>query len=175
MDDYFLRSPRLGFRRWRDDDLGLAIALWGDRAVTRYISASSYTAQEVQGRLQREIETQHSHGIQYWPIFLLATGEHVGCCGFRPREKPEIPEFGVHVRYRHWRKGYALESALRVIEYAFTLDGIDAIFAGHNPDNAVSRRLLGRLGFEHTHDEFYAPTGRRHPSYLLTKRKFAPV
>ena len=90
MDDYFLRSPRLGFRRWRDTDLPHAINLWGDPSVTRYITARGYTLREVQIRLELEIDAQIAHGIQYWPIFLLARDEHVGCCGLRPREsEPE--------------------------------------------------------------------------------------
>jgi hypothetical protein len=28
-----------------------------------------------------------------------------------------------------------------------------------------------RLGFVHTHDEFYEPTGLMHPSYLLTRQE----
>ena len=35
--------------------------------------------------MQLEIETERTHGIQYWPIFLLITGEHVGCCGLDSR------------------------------------------------------------------------------------------
>jgi ribosomal-protein-alanine N-acetyltransferase len=176
MCDYFLRSPRIGFRCWRDTDLPLAINLWGDPTVTRYISARGYTLREVQIRLELEIEAQHVHRIQYWPIFLLATDEHVGCCGLRLREsQPEIPELGVHVVSRHWRQGYAFEAASRVIEHAFTVLGVQAIFAGHNPENVASQKLLMKLGFVHTHDEFYAPTGLEHPSYLLTNPKHAAV
>ena len=174
MDDYFLRSPRLGFRCWRDTDLPLAINLWGDPTVTRYISARGYTLREVQIRLQLEIDAQIAHGIQYWPIFLLASDEHVGCCGLRPREsEPEIPELGVHVVSRHWRQGYAFEAAARVIEHAFADLRVRALFAGHNPENVPSQGLLMKLGFVHTHDEFYAPTGLEHPSYLLTNPKHA--
>jgi ribosomal-protein-alanine N-acetyltransferase len=170
MAEYFLQSPRLGFRCWRDNDLELANNLWGDPAVTRYISARGYTPREVQARLQRELEAARAHGIQYWPIFLLATGEHIGCCGLRAREgDPETPELGVHVASRHWRQGYAFESASRVIEYAFSSPEIEAIFAGHNPANLASQGLLTRLGFVYTHDEFYAPTGLKHPSYILNK------
>ena len=42
------------------------------------------------------------------------------------------------------------------------------LFAGHNPDNDASRQLLQQLGFQYTHDEPYAPTGRMHPSYVLS-------
>lgn len=170
MSDYFLQSPRLGFRRWRDVDYRLAVNLWGDPNVTRYIAARAYTPHDVQVRLQNEIDTERAQRMQYWPIFLLTTGEHVGCCGLRPREnQPRVPELGVHLVPRHWRRGYALEAAARVIEHAFSQGGVDAIFAGHNPENAASRRLLSRLGFVYTGDEFYPPTGLHHPSYLLTR------
>src|SRR5438874_2691460 len=69
MSDYFLSSSRLGFRHWDETDLPLAIGLWGDPAVTRYIAARGYTVREVQIRLELEIEAQQTHGIQYWPFF----------------------------------------------------------------------------------------------------------
>ncbi|HZI84672.1 MAG TPA: GNAT family N-acetyltransferase [Casimicrobiaceae bacterium] len=170
MSDYFLRSSRLGFRCWRETDLPLAVALWGDPAVTRYVASRAFTAREVQLRLEREIAAQRAHAIQYWPIFLLESDEHVGCCGLRLREsEPEVPELGVHVASRHWRKGYAFEAASRVIDYAFSVLGSPALFAGHNPANDASRALLARLGFVHTHDELYPPTGLQHPSYRLMR------
>lgn len=170
MGDYFLRSPRLGFRRWRAVDLGFAIKLWGDPAVTRYIAARGFTLHEVRVRLRNEIHAERTCGLQYWPVFLLATGQHVGCCGLRRREKqPDIPELGVHLVREHWRQGYAFEAASRVIEHAFTGNGVRAILAGHNPENAASRQLLARLGFVYTGDQFYAPTGLQHPSYLLSR------
>jgi len=165
---YFLKSARLGFRRWRKDDLPLALQLWSDPAVTRYISARGFTERQIAQRLDLEIENERAHGIQYWPVFALATGEHVGSCGLRPRDTPEIPEFGVHIASRHWRHGYGLEAAARVLDYAFSVRKARAVFAGHNPANDASRALLARLGFVHTHDELYPPTGLLHPSYLLS-------
>jgi RimJ/RimL family protein N-acetyltransferase len=168
VSDYFLRSSRLGFRCWRKSDIALAVALWGDPAVTRYISARGYTRAEIEERLSREIDTQRECGLQYWPIFLLATDQHVGCCGLRPRaSEPDVPELGFHIASRHWRRGYALEAASRVIDHAFGELGARALFAGHNPHNVASRALLTRLGFAHTHDELYPPTGLHHPSYRL--------
>jgi len=165
---FFLRSTRLGFRWWRPSDLPHAQALWGDPAVTRFIAAGPLSQAQVRARLEREIEMQQRHGFQYWPIFLLAGGAHVGCCGLRPHgDDPATPEFGVHIASRHWRQGYAFEAASSVIGHAFATLGAKALFAGHNPANAASRSLLTRLGFVYTHDEFYEPTGLRHPSYLL--------
>lgn len=165
--DTFLVSERLGFRRWRPDDLELAAALWGDPEVTRYIGGPASRAAAA-ARLAAEIASQAEAGIQYWPIFQLEDGAHVGCCGLRPW-RPEVPELGVHILPAFWRRGLALEAARAVIAHAFGALGVRALFAGHNPDNQASRALLGKLGFVYSHDELYPPTGRMHPSYLLRR------
>jgi RimJ/RimL family protein N-acetyltransferase len=164
---YFLRTRRLGFRRWSENDFDLAQALWGDPEVTRLIGGP-FSSEQVRQRLSREIVSFNEHGIQYWPIFLLATGDHVGCCGLRPyKVEDRVYELGFHVRKAHWRQGYALEAARTVIDYAFAALAATALFAGHNPANEPSRDLLLKLGFQYTHDEYYPPTGLQHPSYLL--------
>jgi RimJ/RimL family protein N-acetyltransferase len=165
LNAYFLTSRRLGFRPWSDADLDLAARLWGDPDVTRSIGGP-FSDEQVAARLAREIASYRDHGLQYWPIFLLATSEHVGCCGLRPY-KTAVPELGFHVRRAHWRQGYAQESAQAIIRYAFDVLAATEIFAGHNPANEASRSLLLKLGFQYTHDEYYAPTGLYHPSYLL--------
>jgi RimJ/RimL family protein N-acetyltransferase len=149
------------------------MALWGDPEVTRLIGGA-FSREQVQERLSREIATMHSHGIQYWPVFLLTTCEHVGCCGLRPYKSEEgICEIGIHLRRAFWGQGYAPEATRAVIKYAFNVLGVKALFAGHNPTNEASRRLLEKLGFRYTHDEYYPPTGLNHPSYLLASEEFA--
>jgi ribosomal-protein-alanine N-acetyltransferase len=175
MSGFFLQSSRLGFRLWHESDFPLARLLWSDPAVTRFIAAGELSEGQIRARFEREIETQRRDRIQYWPVFLLATREHVGCCGLRPRgEHPGTPEFGVHISSHHWRQGYAFEAASCVVDYAFKTIGAKALFAGHNPANIASRGLLTRLGFVYTHDEFYEPTGLRHPSYVLTRSQWQP-
>jgi RimJ/RimL family protein N-acetyltransferase len=172
---YFLRSERLGFRPWTEDDLGLAMGLWGDAEVTRLIGGP-FSREQVQARLSLEISTLRSHGVQYWPIFLLSSNEHLGCCGLRPYKLDRgIYEVGVHIRSGHWGHGYAPEATRAVMGYAFDKLGATGLFAGHNPTNEASRRLLGKLGFHYTHDEYYPPTGSHHPSYLLTADEFAQL
>ena len=169
---YFLQSERLGFRAWSDADMDLAMSVWGDPEVTRLIGGP-FSREEVQERLAREIATMQSHGVQYWPVFLLATGEHVGCCGLRPYNVEErIYEIGVHLRKAFWGQGHAPEATRVVMEYAFNTLEVKALFAGRNPANEASRRILETLGFRYTHDEYYPPTGLQHPSYLLTATEF---
>jgi len=172
---YFLKTPRIGFRLWKEEDVNLAIGLWGDFEVTRFIDArGKLSPAQVSERLSQEISTQKLHGIQYWPIFYLKDGRHLGCCGLRPYdESKNVLEIGFHIRYRHWGHGYAFEAAPAVMRYAFNTINVSGLFAGHNPKNESSRYLLAKLGFRYTHDEFYKATGLNHPSYILTANDYA--
>ena len=164
-----MKTSRLGFRQWHPDDISNAISLWGDREGTRHFDARGKLCQdEAQERLAKEITNQKNHGVQYWPIFLIESNAHVGCCGLRPYDlSKQIYEIGFHICSNHWRHGYGREAAVAIIGYAFNTIKAYALFAGHNPKNDLLQNLLEQLGFCYTHDEYYPPTGLNHPSYLL--------
>lgn len=160
-------TTRLYFSTWSDTDPELAHALWGDPVVTKWIGGP-LSEEAIRERLARECELLEESGVQYWPIFLGGTDEHAGCCGLRPyRPSERIYELGFHLRPEFWGRGYATEVARATIDFAFGTLGASALFAGHHPHNTASRRLLEKLGFRYTHDEFYPPTGLEHRSYLL--------
>jgi [ribosomal protein S5]-alanine N-acetyltransferase len=169
-DNYFLKTARLGFRCWTVDDQPLARELWGDIEVTRFFGGP-FSEAEIGERLQREIDRMSAHRFQYWPIHWLPDGEHAGCCGLRPY-KPEagIPELGFHLRPKYWGRGLAPEAATAVIEYAFRTIGVKGLSAGHHPGNVNSKKVLKKLGFSYTHDEFFPALGLNIPYYLLLPR-----
>ena len=158
-------TERLVFRCWRDDDLALAMALWGDARVSALVGGP-FSDVDVRDRLALEIETQRVHGFQYWPITTRA-GDPVGCCGLKPRSA-EMHELGFYLRADAWGNGYAVEAGRAVIALAFA-SPIAALFAGHHPDNDASRRTLAKLGFRYVFDELYPPTGLQHPCYELRR------
>jgi [ribosomal protein S5]-alanine N-acetyltransferase len=167
MDRYFLQSLRLGFRQWSRVDLPLAQALWGDPEVTRFIGGP-LSPEKIQERLNTEIDLCSRHNIQYWPIFFRESHRHAGCAGLRPyRPENSIFELGVHLLRPCWGRGLAEEAARAVINFAFEHAAAKTLFAGHHPANSASQRLILKLGFRRTHEEFYPPTGFNHPSYLL--------
>lgn len=171
MRKFFLETERLGFSHWEEGDLPLARQLWGEAEVTRYICASGvFSPGEIEARLRTEIDNNKKYGVQYFPVFEKATEELVGCCGLRPCDKKDALELGVHLRKEFWRQGFGREAVEAVIEYAFTLPGVEELRAGHNPQNTASRRLLTKVGFQYERDEFYSPTGLYHPSYSMKKK-----
>jgi RimJ/RimL family protein N-acetyltransferase len=172
--EYFLSSRRLGFRIWAHNDFHYAKRLWGNHEVSRFIdSRGKLSEDQILEKFEKEIETEKTFGIQYWPVFLLNNNQNIGCCGLRPYNvNKRINEIGVHILPDYWRKGFATEALYKVMEYAFNELKVNALFAGHNPMNKSSYNLLSKLGFRYTHDEFYPPTGLNHPSYLLTAKEY---
>ena len=168
---YFLTTERLGFSCWNEDDLVLAMTLWGDPMVSVFIGGP-FTAEEVKARLGREIEMLNACKVQYWPVFLLKDGELAGCAGLRPYGNDKhILELGFHFRPGYWGQGLAQEAARAVISLAFEKLELNGLFAGHHPENAASERLLRKLGFRFTHQEIYPPTGLLNPAYRLLNPK----
>ncbi|HXA66362.1 MAG TPA: GNAT family N-acetyltransferase [Bryobacteraceae bacterium] len=171
--DYFLTSERLGFGHWSTSDLMLAQDLWGNAEVTSLIGGP-FADEQIEQRLSREIACMSACNVQYWPVFLLENDQHAGCAGLRPyRLDRQIYELGFHLRPEYWGRGLAQEAGRAVIAFAFEKLGAEALFAGHHPANSASRRVLAKLGFQFTHDEFYPPTGLTHRSYLLTRRDYS--
>ena len=107
------------------------------------------------------IKEQNPFGTRPIPQMLLSLAV--------PAVNSESGSIGVatHLRPEFWGQGYAAESANAVIEYAFTVLKANKLFAGHNPNNNKSQKLLNKLGFIYIGDEFYEPTGLYHPSYEL--------
>ncbi|HJX82986.1 MAG TPA: GNAT family N-acetyltransferase, partial [Candidatus Angelobacter sp.] len=152
---------------WTSDDLPLAQAIWGNPEVTRFVGGP-FSSEQVQGKLEREIANLEAHNVQYWPMFLLSTGEHAGCAGLRPpgRGRQNL-EMGFYLRPEYWGMGLAVEAGQGVIQFAFTTLGVKTLFAAHHPNNVASGRVLEKLGFRYSYDELYPPTGLMHRSYVL--------
>ena len=168
---YFLKSARLGFRYWTKEDLPLARELWGDLDVTRFFGGP-FSDEEIHLRLEREITRMHSYQFQYWPMHLLAGHAFVGCCGLRPyRLDEQIHELGFHLLPKYWGQGLAVEAAHAVIAFAFDKVGAKALSAGHHPENVNSRKVLEKLGFHYTHDEYFPALELSIPYYLLAPVK----
>ncbi|MHC1683370.1 MAG: GNAT family N-acetyltransferase [Clostridiaceae bacterium] len=174
MREYFLTSNRLKFSIWNEKDVNLALELWGNSKVTKFITAKGKMSnEEIIQRLRKEIETYNKYKVQYWPIFIKETKENIGCCGLRPYDiEKNIFEIGVHLKDKYWGQGFAKEACNAVIKYAFKELSIEGLFAGHNPMNIASKNLLQCIGFKYTHDEFYPPTALKHPSYTLRQVDF---
>jgi len=142
-----LQIPRLGFRQG-SLTIQFSLSIYGEMPTFARFLGGPFSEEQIQNRLAREIANRHAHRVQYWPLFLLADGDFVGCCGLRPRQPEEkIFELGFHLLRAYWTKGLCEESAHPVISHAFESLAASALFAGHHPKNFTTQKALGKLGF----------------------------
>lgn len=169
--DYFIKTKRIGFSNWHENDLDLALSLWTQPEVSEFISASGiFTKEQIVKRLETELALLKNYQVQYFPIFDLTNNNLIGCCGLRPFEnQPNTLEIGFHIKKEYWNQGYATEAATAMIDYAFNTLKIKELKAGHNPKNIKSKNLLLKLGFIYEDKYFYEPTGLYHPTYYIKK------
>lgn len=166
-----LETARLVFRVWTDEDLSLAMRLWGDSDVMSLLGGPM-PEEAVRGRLAQEQVNWREHGVQYWPMFLRSGGELAGCAGLTPwSDRPGCLMAGVHLHRAVWGRRLGEEAAAAVVRYGFGLVGTTEIVAGHHPENGASRRLILALGFMYDGDRLWPPTGLMHPLYRLRREE----
>ncbi len=173
MRDFFMKTERIGFSKWNEEDIDLAIQLWGDKEVTQFICATGvFTDEDIHQRLKTEIVNDKQLHIQYWPIFKRSTEELIGCCGIHPSQSEiQSYELGFHLCKKFWGMGYASEAAKAVINYSFETLKAKKLYAGHHPQNKASEKLLTKLGFLYAGGNYFKPTGLYHLWYELVNNK----
>jgi ribosomal-protein-alanine N-acetyltransferase len=171
------KTARLVARSWQIEDLPHALELWGDPAVTALIDArGQLTREQVEEKLQTEIDREKATGVQYWALFADDGTVFVGRAGLRPWIYPPDEanfEVGFHLVKRCWSNGFASEATQGALDYAWEKLRLPKVYAGHHPDNCASRRILEKLGFAFVETAFYEPTGLMHPSYVCKNPRSA--
>ena len=116
-----------------------------------------------------ERKRENSLGMQYWPMFLLDTGEFVGCAGLRPWQMdPRTIEVGVHLMRSAWGLRLGEEALRAVLAYGFDTLGLPTIVAGHGIGHDNSQKLLERVGFAYTHNIRWGPKAIKVRMYAIS-------
>ena len=114
------------------------------------------------GQLERRLQSWRDRGLGSWLILL--DGEPVGFVEVAPIGEgsgvdPEEIELGVVVHPQHWGKGIAGEAGLAVARDLFERVGCARIYAGVDPTNEKSLRVVAKApGVRKLDDELYELT-----------------
>lgn len=87
-----------------------------------------------------------SNGFGLYLVTLKETSEPIGICGLIKRDTLEDVDIGYAYLPKFWSKGYAVESALAMKEFARGEIGLKRIVGITNPDNWASIRVLEKIG-----------------------------
>ena len=113
----------------------------GDRGVRTIEDANSYI-------VNGPVASYAKNGFGLCLVKLKETNESIGMCGLIRRDTLEDVDIGYAFLPKFWSKGYAVESAQAVKEYAKNVIGLDRIVAITDPENEGSIRVLEKIGLK---------------------------
>lgn len=143
-----IETDRLLLRELAPDDAPFVLQLvnepsWlehiGDKNVHSIEDAERYI---IDGPRASYIE----NGFGLYLVTLVKSGQPIGLCGLLKRATLEHPDIGFAFLPEYWGRGYALEAARGVLDYATGQLRISVVAAITKPENKASLKLLEKLG-----------------------------
>ena len=130
------------------DDAPFMLELMNEPSYIRFIGDRKIRS--VEGAriaiMNGPIASYARNGFGLYLVELKDGGESIGICGLIKRDTLENVDIGYAFLPKFWLKGYAIEAAMAVKEYARNVIGLKRIVGITDPENAGSIRVLERIG-----------------------------
>ena len=143
-----LRTERLLLSRLSYADCEFIIELLNEPSFKRYIGDKKVRSHEDAKEYLRNgpVGSYERHGFGMFLVRDKIDSTPMGMCGLVKREEFDAPDVGFAFLQRFWAQGYAVESAIAVLEYGKNVLQLPRIIAMVDPDNGASVRLVVKLG-----------------------------
>lgn len=144
-------TPRLRLRPFHNDrsDVEALLAVLGDPESMRYYPAP-FDRDGAGAWIDRQLERYEHDGFGLLAIEDRATSEVIGDCGptVQQADGESYVELGWHVLGSRQRLGIATEAGAACRDAAFASLDVPYLISLIRPENAPSRRVAEKLGFE---------------------------
>ncbi len=149
MSDTIASTERLALRRLVPDDAPFIVRLLNDPAFLEHIGDKGVRNLDDAVRYLEEgpiaMYAKHGHGL--YGVELRDSGALIGISGLLRRDEYDDIDLGYAFLAEHRGKGYASEAGAAVLRIASEVIGARKVIALVAPANAVSIRVLEKLGF----------------------------
>ncbi len=105
------------------------------------------TPEEYDRFLQLKLEQIRLGTGYHWAVRLKADGAFIGAVNLNPIGGSTRLQIGCQLKRDFWGQGFASELTKRVLDFAVNEIELTTVYGVFQKDNAVSRRLLEKLGF----------------------------
>jgi [ribosomal protein S5]-alanine N-acetyltransferase len=143
-----IETERLSLRIMVREDLDGLFGVFSDTKVLASFDLETFSREQMERWLNRNLEHQARYGYGLFSIFLRAEGTLIGDCGLEHMElggRPEV-ELGYDLRSEYWNQGLATEAALAVRDYAFTALDLPRLVSLIREGNDASARVAEKVG-----------------------------
>ncbi len=146
-----LETERLILRQLTNDDAPFILELLNEPSFIQNIADRKVrTIEDAQAYiLNGPVSSYEKHGFGSYLAILKETNESIGMCGLIKRDGLEDVDIGYALLPRFWSKGYAVEAAQAVKEYARDVIGLSRLVAIVDPANEASIRVLEKIGLRY--------------------------
>ena len=143
-----IETERLILRPLTEGDAGFIFKLVNDPSFIQNIGDRNVrTLEDAKRYITNGPVTSYArNGFGLYLVELKDTGEPIGMCGLIRRSILNDVDIGYAYLPRYWSKGYAIEAALAMKQYARDVIGLKRMVAVVDPQNTGSIRLLEKLG-----------------------------
>jgi len=149
-------SERLSYRPYRRSDAAAAFAFFGDAEVMKYSAFGvHHTIERTVEMLAGLIAHHQRRGFGFWAVVERETDELIGMAGLADLEEDGDMELAYRLRRDRWGRGYATEAATAWVAKGFELLNLSRIVAIVEPDQAVSKHILKKLGLAFVEQRTY--------------------
>ncbi len=164
-----LETERLILRPLAAADVDQIYAMRSDADVMRFIREPQNRAESANW-IELVSSRWKQEKIGFCAIIEKSSNAFVGWCGLWKLKETGETEVGYAVAKMFQKKGYATESAMEILRYAFEPLQSEKIVAVARAENVASRRVMEKLGMSYDYTgEFY---GRDLVHYSITKKDF---
>lgn len=144
-----LETPRLYLRPMQPEDLDSLANIYLNIEVMRYIGAGkTFTKEQSEASISSWNQYEAKHGFANWGIVLKDGDVFIGKCGFNFLPDNSEIEISYLLDEPYWGKGYGSEISLAALEHGFNKLGFKRIVAMVYPQNAVSIKIIERMGMK---------------------------
>jgi RimJ/RimL family protein N-acetyltransferase len=143
-----IETERLKLREMSEVDAAFMLEILNDPGFVRYVGDRGVRTIEEAARYisERFVESYRRNGFGLWLVETKDEGAPAGICGLLNRGTLPGVEVGYAFLPPFRSKGYAFEAASAATAYARDVLDLPRLYAVVNPDNAVSIRVLEKLG-----------------------------
>jgi RimJ/RimL family protein N-acetyltransferase len=155
MADVFplIATARLMMRPFATNDVDALHRLWIDPGVRKFLWDDQIIPRETAvAVVESNIDSFATHDFGLWAIFFKNDPKLIGFGGLRHFTEDGSENEEVEILYgvapEHWGKGIAPEAAREVLRYGFEGLKLANIYAGADPPNVASFRVIEKLGMK---------------------------
>jgi RimJ/RimL family protein N-acetyltransferase len=141
----------VGLREFAADDVDAVLAVYGDPVVVEHLSFEPRNREQVAATLASVIEAAKEEPRREYSLAVVAADEVIGFA--RLAVDAQHPgqssgQIGFALRADRWGHGLGSEAVRLLLRLGFEVLGLHRLWGARSPDNAVSARVMSKLGME---------------------------